>query len=91
MATIALLLGATIFGAALDGMGSTPFLRSVKARERPAMTSVYRTFLDASDLVPQALFSIVLLYFGLGSIFVTLAVLTGVTSLLTWKYLPKAM
>ena len=91
MATAALLLTATIFGSALDGMGSTPFLRAVKGRERPAMTSVYRTFLDFSDLAPQALFSIVLLYFGFGSIFVTLAIMTGVTAWLVWRYLPKSM
>lgn len=91
MATAALLLAATIFGSALDGMGSTPFLRSVKGRERPEMTSVYRTFLDFSDLAPQALFSLVLLWFGFGSIFVTLAVLTGAAAWLTWRYLPKSM
>ena len=55
------------------------------------MTSVYRTFLDFSDLVPQAIFSVVLIYFGFGSIFIVLAVLTGVTSILTWRYLPKSM
>jgi predicted MFS family arabinose efflux permease len=91
MATAVILLVATIFGSALDGMGSTPFLRAVKGRERPAMTSVYRTFLDFSDLVPQAIFSIVLIWFGFGSIFIVLAVLTGVTSILTWRYLPKSM
>ncbi len=91
LVTIGILLAATVFGAALDGMGSTPFLRSVKTRERPAMTSVYRTFLDFSDLVPQLIFSVVLLYFGLGSIFVVLACLTGAAAFLTWRHLPKAM
>jgi MFS family permease len=91
MATAAILLCGTIFGSALDGLASTPFLRAVKGRERPAMTSVYRTFLDFSDLVPQAIFSIVLIYFGFGSIFIVLAVLTGATSILTWRYLPKSM
>ena len=91
MMTAVILLGGTIFGSALDGLASTPFLRAVKARERAAMTSVYRTFLDFSDLVPQAIFSVVLIYFGFGSIFIVLAVLTGVTSILTWRYLPKSM
>ncbi len=91
LVTIAILLAATVFGSALDGMGSTPFLRAVKTRERPAMTSVYRTFLDFSDLVPQLIFSVVLLYFGLGSIFVVLACLTSVAAFLTWRHLPKAM
>lgn len=91
MATAVILLGGTIFGSALDGLASTPFLRAVKARERPAMTSVYRTFLDFSDLVPQAIFSVVLIWFGFGSIFIVLAVLTGITSILTWRYLPKSM
>lgn len=91
MATAGILLVATIFGSALDGMGSTPFLRAVKGRERASMTSVYRTFLDFSDLLPQAVFSIVLLYFGFGSIFVTLAFLMAGTAFLTWRYLPKSM
>ena len=91
LVTIGILLGATVFGSALDGMGSTPFLRAVKSRERPAMTSVYRTFLDFSDLVPQLIFSLVLLYFGFGSIFVVLACLTFVAAVLTWRYLPKSM
>lgn len=91
MITAAILLAGTIFGSALDGLASTPFLRAVKGRERPAMTSVYRTFLDFSDLVPQAIFSIVLIYFGFGSIFIVLAVLTGATAVLTWRYLPKSM
>jgi predicted MFS family arabinose efflux permease len=86
-----LLLAATVFGSALDGLGSTPFLRAVKPRERAEMTSVYRTFLDFSDLLPQLAFSVVLLFFGFGSIFVTMAVLTGIAAFLTWRYLPKSM
>ena len=59
--------------------------------ERAEMTSVYRTFLDFSDLLPQLAFSVVLLFFGFGSIFVTMAVLTGIAAFLTWRYLPKSM
>ena len=91
LVTALFLIFGTIFGSALDGIGSTPYLRSVKGRERPAMTSVYRTFLDFSDLLPSLVYSVVLTFFGFGSIFYALACLTGVAAIVVWRYLPKAM
>ena len=39
----ALLIGGALAASCLDGIGSIPFLRSVRTRERAAMTGVYRT------------------------------------------------
>lgn len=91
LVTAGILLAGTIFAAALDGVASTPFLRSVKNRERAAMTSVYRTFIDFSDLLPQLAYAILLIYFGFGSIFVALGGILIFTMLCTWRYLPKSM
>jgi MFS family permease len=91
LATAAILLIGTIFASAIDGVGSTPYMRAVKSRERAAMTSVYRTFIDFSDLLPQMAYAIILLYFGFGSIFIVLGCLMVATTVCVWSYLPKSM
>lgn len=87
----AFLLAGTIGAAGLDAIGSTAFLRAVKPRERPAMTSVYRTYIDFSDLAPSFVYSIALGMFGLGSVFVCLSALMFFSALLVWRHLPKSM
>jgi predicted MFS family arabinose efflux permease len=87
----AFLLAGTVGASGLDAIGSTAFLRAVKQRERPAMTSVYRTYLDFSDLAPSFVYSIALGLFGLGSVFVCLSALMFVSATLVWRYLPKSM
>ena len=91
LVTAAFLLLGTVFAAGLDAIGSTPFLRAVKARERPAMASVYRTYIDFSDLLPSFVYSIVLGLFGLGSVFASLSVLMFVSAFLVWRHLPRTM
>jgi MFS family permease len=76
---------------ALDGVGGIPFLRAVKAHERPQMTAVYRTYIDFSDLIPSFIFSFALLYFPLGIVFVILGLGLAVTGLVSWIYLPRSM
>jgi MFS family permease len=85
-----LLVGA-IAGAALDGVGGIPFLRAVKARERAEMAGVYRTFIDVADLLPTLVFSVVLLFFPLGAVFVVLGAWLAVVAALSWLYLPKSL
>lgn len=85
-----LLIGA-VAGAALDGVGGIPFLRAVKARERAEMAGVYRTFIDMSELLPTLVFSIVLLVFPLGAVFVALGLWLAVVAALSWIYLPKSL
>ena len=71
------LLCGAFFTIALDALGSTVFMRSVRSYERPQMAAVYRTYLDFSELTPPLVYSVVLAFFGLGSVFVTLGCLTG--------------
>jgi MFS family permease len=85
------LLVCAFFGVGLDALGSIPFLRAVRAFERPQMSAVYRTYLDLSELLPPLVSSVVLAFFGLGSVFVTLSVFCAVCGLYTWRYLPKSM
>jgi MFS family permease len=85
-----LLFGA-LFAVALDALGSTAFMRAVRTYERPQMTAVYRTYLDLSELLPPLVYSVVLAFFGLGAVFVTLGVFTAICGLITWRYLPKSM
>ena len=79
------------FAIALDALGSTAFMRAVRSYERPQMSAVYRTYLDFSELLPPLVYSIVLAFFGLGAVFVTLGVFAAVCGLLAWRYLPKSM
>ncbi len=66
------LLCCAVFAIALDALGSTAFMRAVRSYERPQMSAVYRTYLDFSELLPPLAYSIVLAFFGLGGVFVTL-------------------
>ena len=82
------LLLAALWVSALDAVGNIPFLRAVRARERPQMTTVFRTYIDASELLPPAVFALLLTFFGLASVFAA----TGVWMLvvgLTARYLPR--
>lgn len=89
--TGALLLACALFAVGLDALGSTAFMRAVRTFERPQMTAVYRTYLDFSELLPPLVYSIVLSFFGLGSVFATLGVFMAICGFVTWRYLPKAL
>lgn len=89
--TATLLLGAALAAVAIDGVGSIPFMRAVHTHERASMTSVYRTYLDLSELLPTALFSVVLLFAPLSAVFVILGVWAAVCGLVAWRYLPKRL
>ncbi len=85
------LLACAFFCIALDALASTAFMRAVHAFERPQMSAVYRTYLDLSELLPPLFYSVVLAFFGLGAVFVTLAVSSAVCGWITWRYLPKRL
>jgi hypothetical protein len=55
------------------------------------MAAVYRTYLDFSELTPPMVYSIVLAFFGLGSVFVTLGRLMVGCAAVSWRYVPKSM
>jgi len=63
----------------------------VHSFERSQMTAVYRTYLDLSELLPPLVYSVMLAFFGLGSVFATLGVFMAVCGVVTWRYLPKSM
>jgi hypothetical protein len=86
-----LLLAGALFAIAVDALGSTAFMRAVRAYERPQMAAVYRTYLDFSELTPPLVYSVVLAFFGLGSVFATLGCLAAGCAVVTWRYLPKSM
>jgi MFS family permease len=85
------LLAGSNFAVALDAVGSTPFLRSVHAYERPQMNAVYRTYLDLSELLPPFVYAIILSFTGLGGVFVALGVFCAVCGWLSWRHLPRSM
>jgi len=91
IAAAVVLLASTFFVISLDALGSTAYMRSVRSYERPQMTAVYRTYLDLSDLLPPLVYSIVLAFFGLGAVFVTLGAFTLVCGFITLRYLPRSM
>ena len=90
VAVAGLLLLAGVWVSGLDAVGNIPFLRAVRARERAEMTTVFRTYIDLSELLPSALFALLLSFFGLESVFAT----TGLAMLaigLFARYLPRAL
>lgn len=90
IAAIMLLAGA-FFCVALDTLASTTFIRAVHPHERAQMTSVYRTYLDFSELLPAFFYSIILTFFGLGAIFIALGTLMVFTAIVVWRYLPRGL
>jgi MFS family permease len=86
-----LLLVAAVAAAAVDGVGSLPFLRAVRYHERGQMTAVYRTYVDSSELLPTLIYSVALLSMPVAGVFVILGAWAAVCAWITWTYLPKSM
>lgn len=90
LAAAGLLLVASLGASGLDAVGNIPFLRAVRAFERPQMTTVFRTYIDVSELLPPAIFALLLTFFGLESVFAT----TGAWMIaigLTARFLPRRL
>ena len=87
----AAMVAAAFFAAMIDGLGPVPFLRAVRARERPQMTAVYRTYLDASELLPPLAYFFLFQLGGFGAAFAALAALLAVAGWLTRRHLPRGM
>ena len=78
------------YGVALDAVGWIPFLRAVRARERPEMTLVFTLYRDVSMLSSTIFFSLLLSVAPLGSVFVTIGtILLGCAWLARW--LPRGL
>jgi MFS family permease len=87
----AVLVAAAFFMAIADGLGPVPFLRAARARERPQMTTVYRTYLDASELLPPLAYFFLFKLAGFAGAFAGLALLLAATGALTLRHLPRGM
>ena len=81
---------ASVGSSALDALGNIPFLRAVHHYERSEMTSVFRTYIEASQLLPNAVYALILLVAPLGSVFVVLG-LVLLTSAWYARYLPRGL
>ena len=89
--TVAALFFVACFGTVtLDALGNIPFLRSVHPYERSEMTSVFRTYIEMSQLVPQAIYAGLLMFLPIGSVFVALGALMVVTAGIA-GYLPRRL
>ncbi len=85
-----LLLLAAVFIVALDSLGNIPFMRFARARERPQMTTVFRTYVDTAEFLPSAFYAVLLLAFDFRAVFIfsgLLAVAIGIAA--TW--LPRRL
>lgn len=74
----------------LDAIGNIPFLRAVHSYERPQMTTVFRTYVDIAELLPTAIFAVLLSFFDLPAVFLA----TGGAMLIFGPlalYLPRRM
>jgi MFS family permease len=86
-----LIVAAAFFISMLDGLGPIPFMRAVRAHERPQMTTVYRTYLDASELIPPFIYVFAFMAFGFSGAFYVLALLLAATACITWLYIPRRL
>jgi len=84
-------VAAAFFVAMIDGLGPIPFLRAVHAFERPAMTTVYRTYLDASELLPPLVYALLLGLFGFAGAFAAQAALLAGVGVMVLRHLPGGM
>ena len=89
--TAAILLAATIFIVPLDAVGGVPFYRAVHRGERAEMTAVYRSYMDFGELLPPLAYGVLLAYFGLGIVFVTMGALLLFCAVISWRYLPRRL
>lgn len=87
----AALLACTFFCIAHDALGSSVYMRAVHAYERPQMTSVYRTYLDLSELTPQIVYTGVFAFAGIGGVFAALGIFSAICGWFTWRYVSRHM
>jgi len=85
-----LLLVGALCGVALDSVAHIPFLRAVRARERPEMTMVFGTYKDLAGLLPTALYTLLLSFLPLPSVFAATGLALVGFALLA-RYLPRGM
>ena len=87
---IGLILVSAIFLTSAEAAGNIPFLRAVRARERTEMTMVYGTYRDLIGLTVPGIFTILLSFFGLWSVFVATGIMLFVYAWFA-RHIPKGM
>ena len=85
------MVGGAFFVALIDGLGPVPFLRAVRVHERAPMTAIYRTYLDASELLPPLAYFFLFMLGGFPVAFAALALLLAAIGLITLRHLPRGM
>lgn len=68
-------ISGAIGGWVLDVLGNIPFMRMVRPRERTAMTTVFSTWREASELLTPVIVGLVLLWFQFHLFFLVLALM----------------
>jgi len=90
LAVIVCVLAAAAGAVTLDSLGGIPFMRSVHPYERPQMTAVFRTYIDLSDLLPAAFFSLILSHFDMRAVFLAMGLFAfGIAAVA--RHLPRGM
>ncbi|MGH6930007.1 MAG: hypothetical protein ACREEV_16945, partial [Dongiaceae bacterium] len=84
------LLVAAVGAVGLDVVSIVPFLRAVRARERPEMTMVFSLYRDSAALAPMALFSLLLTFFDMPAVYASVALGLLVCAVLA-HWLPRSM
>ncbi len=79
---------AAIGAVTLDALGNIAFLRFVHPFERAEMTSVFRTYMELSQLLPAAAFAVLLTAFPVRAVFLLMGGYLLVTALIA-RYLPR--
>jgi MFS family permease len=90
LAVIICVLAAAAGAVTLDSLGGIPFMRSVHPYERPQMTAVFRTYIDLSDLLPAAIFSLLLSHFDMRVVFLAMGLFALVVAAIA-RQLPRGM
>lgn len=85
-----MLFVAAIGASIVDGAGNVPFLRAVRSYERAEMTSVFMTYRDTAQLIPPAIFSVLLRIIELHHVFAISA--AGLLVLIAYiKHVPRRL
>ena len=85
-----LILFAALCTSCIDGAGNMPFFRAVRPLEREEMTGVFSTYRDMGQLLPPAVFAVILRFAPVHAVFAV----SGLWMLvMAWycRYLPKRL
>lgn len=85
---VAALIVASVAISGVDSAGNAPFMRAVKSRDRLRMVPIYNTYREMSQIVPTAVYTLILMAFGVSSVFVLSGIALALLSLFCLK-LPR--